>query len=123
MLLSLKTKAANHTAVSIEAALFYLLLEITCSHHPQMILKCTAKETLPEVLCDFQQSHRTTDLIFAVMQVQEICIEQHMDFFAVSINLTKAFYTVRREALWVILVKLGCPRTSVNITRHIFVKA
>ena len=40
-----------------------------------------------------------------------------MDLYAIFINLTKAFYTVNREALWVILSKLGCPNKFVNLIR------
>ena len=38
-----------------------------------------------------------------------------MDFYAVFIDLTKAFDMVNREALWVILSKLGCPRKFTHI--------
>ena len=57
----------------------------------------------------------TIDMIFSVCQVQERCIEQNMDLFAVFIDLTKAFDTVNREALWVILSKLECPTKFVNL--------
>ena len=57
-------------------------------------------------------------MIFTVRQVQEKCIEQNMDLFAVFIDLTKAFDTVNRQALWTILLKLGCPDKFVNIIRQ-----
>ena len=40
-----------------------------------------------------------------------------MDLVAVFIDLTKAFDTVNREALWVILSKLGLPK-FVNLIRQ-----
>ena len=43
---------------------------------------------------------------FVVRQVQEMCIEQY-------INLTKAFYTVNREALWMVRERYGCPNKFV----------
>ena len=54
-------------------------------------------------------------MIFPVHQVQEKCIEQNMDLVAVFTDLTKAFDTVNKEALWVILSKLGCPTKFVNL--------
>lgn len=42
-----------------------------------------------------------------------------MAVFAVFIDLTKAFDTVNRVALWIILKKLGCPRKFVQII-HLF---
>ncbi|XP_063609394.1 uncharacterized protein LOC134783447 [Penaeus indicus] len=58
----------------------------------------------------------TTDMVFTVRQVQEKCIEQNLDFYAVFIDLTKAFHTVDR-ALWVILARLGCPRKFTYMIR------
>ncbi|XP_076028386.1 uncharacterized protein LOC143017482 [Oratosquilla oratoria] len=58
------------------------------------------------------------DMIFAMRQGQEKCIEQNMDLYAVFIDLTRAFDTVNREALWVILSKLGCPDKFVNLIRQ-----
>ena len=58
-------------------------------------------------------------MIFSVRQVQEKCIEQNMNLVAVFIDLTKAFDTVNREALWVILSKLGClTKKFVNLIRQ-----
>ena len=58
-------------------------------------------------------------MIFSVRQVQEKSIEQNMDLVVVFIDLTKAFDTVNREALWVILSKLGCPTKFVNLIRQL----
>ena len=41
-----------------------------------------------------------------------------MDLVAVFIDLTMAFETVNREALWVILSKLGCRTKFVNLIRQ-----
>ena len=40
-----------------------------------------------------------------------------MDLCAVFIDLVKASDAVNREALWVILAKLGCPRKFNNLIR------
>jgi hypothetical protein len=58
-------------------------------------------------------------MIFAVRQLQEKCIEQNIPLYAVFIDLTKAFDTVSREALWKILLKLGCPTKFVNVLRQL----
>ena len=57
-------------------------------------------------------------MIFSVRQVQEKCIEQNMDLVTVFIDMTKAFDTVNRETIWVILSKLGCPAKFVNLIRQ-----
>ena len=57
-------------------------------------------------------------MIFSVRQVLEKCIEQNMNLVAVFIDLTKVFDTVNRDAIWVILSKLGCPNKFVNLIRQ-----
>lgn len=74
-----------------------------------------SEDYLPEFQCDFHPSQSTTDMIFVVRQVQEKCIKQNMNLYAVFIDLTKVFDTVNREALWIILGKLGCPRKFMNL--------
>ena len=56
-------------------------------------------------------------MIFSARQLQEKCIEHRMRLFQVFIDLTKAFDTVNRRALWLILEKLGCPNKFVKILR------
>ena len=56
-------------------------------------------------------------MIFTVRQVQEKCLEQNVDLYSVSIDLTKAFDTVNREALWNVLARYSCPPKFIQITR------
>ncbi|XP_068671353.1 uncharacterized protein [Montipora foliosa] len=57
-------------------------------------------------------------MVFAVRQIQEKYSEQNMSLYAVFIDLTKAFDTVNREALRVILGKLGCPAKFVKLIQQ-----
>ena len=43
--------------------------------------------------------------------------QQHQDLHLLFIDLTKAFDTVNRAALWAILSKLGCPPRFVQVFR------
>ncbi|ROT64732.1 putative endosomal membrane protein EMP70 [Penaeus vannamei] len=54
-------------------------------------------------------SRGTSDMIFAVRQLQEKCREQNQELHLVFVDLTKAFDTVNRNGLWKILQKFGCP--------------
>ncbi|KAL8570335.1 hypothetical protein ACOMHN_035753 [Nucella lapillus] len=76
-----------------------------------------SEKNLPEAQCGFRPGRSTIDMIFAVRQVQEKRIEQNLDPYAVFNDLTKAFDTVNRVALWTVLQKLGCPRKFVNLIR------
>jgi hypothetical protein len=76
-------------------------------------------ENVSESQCGFRSNRGTADIIFAVRQLQEKSIEQNMPLYAVFIDLTKAFDTVSREALWKILLKLGCPTKFVNVLKQL----
>ena len=58
-------------------------------------------------------------MIFVARQLQEKAKEQHRELHMVFIDLTKAFDSVNREALWLVLSRLGCPRKFVNIIRQL----
>eukprot|EP00106_Octopus_bimaculoides_P020069 XP_014787511.1 PREDICTED: serine hydroxymethyltransferase-like [Octopus bimaculoides] len=58
------------------------------------------------------------DMIFSVRHLQEKCIEQDMDLYQVFYELTKAFDSINRIALWETLKKLGCPEKFVRMLRQ-----
>ena len=76
-----------------------------------------SKQTLPEAQCSFRPGRSTVDMIFAVRQLQEKCIEQNKPLYSVFIDLTKAFDTFNREALWTVLECIRCPPKLVSMIR------
>ena len=56
-------------------------------------------------------------MVFAMIQLQEKSIEQNMPSYSVFIDLAKAFDSVYREALWVVLERIGCPPKFISIIR------
>ena len=108
-----KTDCGNYRGISLLSIAGKILARIILNR----LVTNIAEENLPEAQCGFRPGRSTTDMIFTVRQVQEKCIEQNMDLYVTFIDLTKAFDTVNREALWDILAKLGCPRKFVNLIR------
>ena len=78
-------------------------------------LTSVAEDFLPEAQCGFRVGRGTTDMIFSLKQIQEKCIEQRMPLYMVFVDFTKAFDTVNRSLLWIILKKIGCPEKFVNL--------
>ena len=74
---------------------------------------------VPESQCGFTDGKSTVDMIFTARQLQEKCVEQQMPLVQVFVDITKAFDTVNREALWVVLGKIGCPQTFVRIFQEL----
>ena len=72
------------------------------------------EDILPETQCGFRKNRSTLDMIFAARQVQEKCREQNKALYITFIDLTKAFDTVDREILWIVLHKFGVPPKFLN---------
>ncbi|BHF73242.1 hypothetical protein SprV_0401632000 [Sparganum proliferum] len=74
---------------------------------------------LPESQCGFRRHRGTTDVIFAVRQLQEKCQEMRTHLYSTFVDLTKAFDTVNREGLWKIMQKFGCPERFTQMVRQL----
>uniref|UniRef100_A0A5F8GN97 RNA-directed DNA polymerase n=1 Tax=Monodelphis domestica TaxID=13616 RepID=A0A5F8GN97_MONDO len=79
------------------------------------LLSSVSEQNLPESQCGFRPDRSTIDMVFTVRQMQEKCLEQNLSLYIVFVDLTKAFDTVNRDALWVIFSKLGCPAKFVKL--------
>lgn len=106
-----------------------------CDNHRGITLLCIAGKVLarlllnrltshidnigliPESQCGFRKERGTTDMTFALRQIQEKCMLYGQDLFLLFIDLTKAFDTICREGLWDVLLKVGCPSHFVAIIR------
>ena len=78
------------------------LLSVAGKIFVQVILNrliTVSEQTLPEAQCSFRPGRSPLDMIFAVRQLQEKCIEQNKHLYSGFIDLTKAFDIVNREAL------------------------
>ena len=69
---------------------------------------------IPESQSGFRAGRGTVDMIFSARQLAEKCTEQRMPLCQVFVDLTKAFDTVNREALWKVLGKFGCTPAFVE---------
>ena len=72
---------------------------------------------IPESQCGFRSGRGTTDMNFALRQIQEKCKLYSEDLYLLFIDLTKAFDTINRDGLWAILEKVGCPKRFVDLIR------
>ena len=85
----------------------------------QARLQKSAEEELPESQCGFREGHGCSVMIFTVRQLVEKTIEHHSKQFLIFIDLTKAYDSVPREALWCALQKLGVPKSIIDIIQSL----
>ena len=105
-----KSSCDNHRGISLLSIAGKILARILLNRITEHLLDSVVSESQ----CGFRQNRGTLDMVFAVRQLQEKCVEQHQDLFLLFLDLTKAFDTVSRPGLWVILSKLGCPPKFVR---------
>ncbi|XP_065541881.1 uncharacterized protein LOC136017496 [Lathamus discolor] len=73
------------------------------------LIPAITEELLPESQCGFRANRSTTNMVVVLGQLQEKCREENKGLYVTFIDLTKAFDTVSRKGLWLILELLGCP--------------
>lgn len=108
-----RSSCDNHRGISLLSIAGKILARILLNRITKHILD----DVVSESQCGFRKLRGTVDMVFAVRQLQEKCVEQHQDLHLLFIDLTKAFDTVNRTALWAILSRLGCPPRFVAIVR------
>ena len=80
-------------------------------------LQKLAEEELPESQCGFRKGRSCADMIFMVHQLVEKSWEHMVKLFVTFIDLKKAYDSVPRTTLWVILGKFGIPESTIQLIR------
>lgn len=107
-----KAECGNYRGISLLSTTGKVLTRILANR-----LLPLSEELLPESQCGFRPSRGTTDMIFTARQLQEKCREQGLPLYMAFIDLTKAFDSVDRQALWTLLSKYGCHDKYIRILR------
>ncbi|VDL96156.1 unnamed protein product [Schistocephalus solidus] len=74
---------------------------------------------LPESQCGFRRHRGTTDMIFAVRQLQDKCQEMRTHLYTTIMDLTKVFDTVHRDKVWKDMQKFGSPERFTHMVRQL----
>ena len=101
----------NHRGISLLAVAGKILARVILNR----INDHLAELVLPETQCGFRSGRGTVDMIFCLRQLQEKAKEQNKDLYIVFVDLTKAFDSVCRSALWTVLKKLGIPENMLKV--------
>ncbi|CAH2104692.1 unnamed protein product [Euphydryas editha] len=74
-----------------------------------------SEQLLPETQFGFRPERGTCEAIFSIRQLQEKSIEQGRHLYLCFVDLEKAFDSMPREALWIVLSKIGCTEKFVRL--------
>ena len=83
----------------------------------QSRLQIVAEQELPESQCGFMRGRDCTDMIFVVRQLAEKAVEHQATQYLVFVDLKKAYDSVPREVMWMVLRKMGVPEVLVEIVQ------
>ena len=100
-----RTLCDNYRGISLLSVAGKILARIIITRINQHITNSVYSESQ----CGFRKGRGTVDMIFCLRQIQEKSREHHTPLYMAFIDLTKAFDTVSRPALWIVLEKLGIP--------------
>ena len=76
--------------------------------------KYICPDVIPETQSGFRGGRGAVDMIFSARQLVEKSLEQRVPLCQAFVDLTKAFDTVNRDALWKVLSKFGCTPAFVD---------
>ena len=79
---------------------------------------CEAKGILPEEQCGFRPARSTIDMLFVVRRLQELGRARKIPLYMCFIDLQKAYDSVDRELLWVVLARFGIPEKMLTFIRQ-----
>ena len=76
-----------------------------------------AEEIIGDHQCGFRRNRSTTDHIFCIRQILQKKLEHNEAVHQLLIDLKKAYDSVRREALYNILIHFGIPKKLVRLVK------
>jgi len=106
-----KSDCSNYRGITLLSIAGKILARVLLNR----LVPSIAAEHIPESQCGFRANRGTTDMVFVLRQLQEKCREQNKGLYITFVDLTKAFDTVSRKGLWLILRRLGCPKKFLNM--------
>ena len=78
---------------------------------------CEAEGILPEEQCGFRPARSAVEIVFVVHRLQELGGARKKTLYMCFIDLQKAYDSVDRELLWVVLARFGVPENMLTAIR------
>jgi len=106
------TDFSNYRYISLLPATFEILSNIPLSR-----LTPYADDIIGVHQCGYRRNRSTTDHVFCIRQILEKKCEYNEAVHQLFIDFTKAYYSVRKEVLYNILIEFDIPMTLVRLIK------
>ncbi len=80
-------------------------------------LQTVAEDQLPDSQCGFRKGRGCADMLFCARQLVEKTYKHNTKMFLLFVDLRKAYDSVPRQAMWLILSKYGVPSVIVELLK------
>ena len=78
-------------------------------------LRALGEQRLLEYQCGFRPQRSCSDQIFSLRRLSELAVAKQRRLYLAFVDLLKAFDSVNRAALWVVLLQSGLPEDLVRV--------
>ncbi len=85
----------------------------------QRRLQNVIEEVLPDSQCGFRGGRGCVDMIFSARQIVEMAREHNTKVYMLFVDHRKAYDSIPRQALWLVLRKYGIPSVMVNLIQSL----
>ena len=82
-------------------------------------LQCVAEGLLPESQSGFRRGRGCMNMVFVTRQMIEKSFEHACPLYALLVDLRKAYDSIPRLALWLLLERVGVPPVMLNIIKSL----
>ena len=110
-----RTECGNYRGISLVAHAGKILLNIIARRLSEYFERVGI---LPEEQSGFRPNRSTTDMVFVVRRLQELAQKKRNPLYACFIGLTKAYDSVDRTLLWIVLARFGVPQNMITVIRQ-----
>ena len=85
----------------------------------QKRLQGVVEDVVSDSQCGFRKGRGCTDMIFCARQLVEKTREHNSKVFMLFVDLKKAYDSIPRQALWLVLQKYGIPLVIINLIQSL----
>ena len=110
-----RTECGNYRGISLIAHAGKILLKIIARRLSEY---CERVGILPEEQSGFRPNRSTTDMMFVIRRLQELARKKRIPLYVCFIDLTKAYDSVDRILLWVVLARFRVPQIMISVIRQ-----